>query len=658
MTDRVFRKISLERIKPKGYMARLLDIQASGLTGHISSIWEDLGANSAWLGGTGEAWERGPYYMDGLLPLSVLADNDTLKADAKKWVGSVLASQREDGFFGPPRNTDWWPRLVVLKALAPYFCAGQDDRILTFMDKFLEYLYQNIDKQPPSFWASARALEAVEAIELVYAVTGKKYLPELVEKLKHYMYDWFSYFEELPYTKPMTAYINRALFNLFKNISEPFDKISKRSTKTKRPKTRESILKFNNNKLIKLISLTHGVNIAMAVKYPVTYGMMSGRKDLYALPLNGYRQLMEYHGTANGLWTSDEHLSGPNPSNGTELCTVAEMMYSLEEMLSITGEPEYADILELLAFNAYPATFTPDMCAHQYVQQVNQIAADKKKRRFFDANSEANIYGLEPNFGCCAANMHQGFPKFVGSCCYRSHGGLAFMVYMPCEIDLSLSSGGKPFRVRENTDYPFGSKIEFEILEAAGEEATLRFRIPALTSGELFYNGASGGEYGAGIASLKKRYKTGDKITLILDAPVKTVSNPDGSVSVRKGSLLLALKIEEKYRSLRGAEPFNYREYTPASDWNLSPLLSSGNPMVIGIKENPVPEIPFDTTRPPLEVKLKGVKVLNWKRERNSAGAYPVKPKLSEPVEITLVPYGSTNIRVAQFPAIEEVKND
>jgi hypothetical protein len=655
MTDRVFRRISLKKIKPLGYISRLLDIQASGLTGHIRSLWDDLNDNSAWLGGTGEAWERGPYYLDGLLPLSILTGNEALQADAHKWVDALIASQRADGFFGPAWNLDWWPRYVVLKALVPYYCARQDERLLSFMDKYLEYMYRNIDKQPPSFWASARALEAAEAIEIVYGRTGKKYLPDLMEKLKCYMYDWFSYMDNLPYKKPMTAYTNKAIFNFFKNVGEPFDQMRKHSTKVRQPKSRENILNFNNSKLVKLISLTHGVNIAMAIKYPVTYGMMSGQKSLYKLPLKGYQQIMKYHGTANGLWTSDEHLSGPNPANGTELCTVAEMMYSLEEMLSITGEPKYADLLELLAFNTYPATFTPDMCAHQYVQQVNQIAANKKKRQFFDADSEANTYGLEPNFGCCAANMHQGFPKFVGNCCYRSPEGFAFMVYMPCEINSSLLPDKKPFRIRENTDYPFGNKIEFEIFEAAGVDATLQFRIPAMTTGELFYNGESEGINRAGIVSLKKKYNTGDKVTLIIDAPVNVVNNPDGSVSVRKGSLLLALKIEEKYHSLRGKEPFNYREFTPASDWNLAPLLNSGKPTLISVKEYPIPERPFDTASPPLEVKVKGVKVLNWKIEKNSAGAYPVKPEISEAIEITLVPYGSTNIRIAQFPAIEEV---
>lgn len=654
MIERTFKKISIKNIRPEGFIKRQLEIQARGLSGNIRKIWEDLSDNSAWLGGGGEAWERGPYYLDGLIPLAILLNDEELLKDTMKWIDSIILSQDENGFFGPVWNKDWWPRYVVLKALVPYYGATKDERIIPFMDKFLEYFYNNIDKMPPKFWASARAMELSEAIEIVYIRTGRKYLTELTAKIKEYMYDWFSFFNELPYKKPMTEYMNRTVFNFFKNIGEPIDRIIKRSHKIKPYPPAGNVIKFNNSKPVKTISLTHGVNIAMAIKYPVTYGMITDNKSLYKLPLKGYNQLMKYHGTANGLWTSDEHLSGANPSNGTELCTVAEMMYSLEEMLSITGEPKYADILELMAYNTYPATFTPDMCAHQYVQQVNQIAADKRKRQFFDTDNEANAYGLEPNFGCCAANMHQGFPKFAANACYRTNEGLAFMVYMPCTVRSTVKPG-KRIGIKETTDYPFGDRVKFKIIEGEDLNITLTFRIPAMTTAEVFYNGLSEGGFKSGIVELKKKFNKGDTIEIDIDAPVSVVNNPDGSVSLRKGSLLLALKLEEKYINIRGEEPFNLRGFTPLSDWNYAPLLSSGKAEVLEIIKNKIPDMPFDTVSPPLTVRVKGVKVLNWKISKNSAGPYPVNPEVSEPGAITLVPYGSTNIRIAQFPLIEEV---
>ena len=60
---------------------------------------------------------------------------------------------------------------------------------------------------------------------------------------------------------------------------------------------------------------------------------------------------------------------------GTELCTVVETMYSFEMLFSILGDREFAERVELLAYNALPATITPDMWAHQYLQQSSEMNA-------------------------------------------------------------------------------------------------------------------------------------------------------------------------------------------------------------------------------------------------------------------------------------------
>lgn len=93
-------KLLLGSIKPKGWLQNQLKIQASGLTGNLEEIWEYVGQNSGWLGGTGEDWERGPYYLDGLLPLAYLLQDKELIDKSQNWIEWTLNSQREDGFFG------------------------------------------------------------------------------------------------------------------------------------------------------------------------------------------------------------------------------------------------------------------------------------------------------------------------------------------------------------------------------------------------------------------------------------------------------------------------------------------------------------------------------------------------------------------------------
>src|SRR5208282_1292290 len=101
-----YQLLPLSSVRPQGWLKRQLQIQADGLSGHVEEIWKDLGPESEWLGGTGEGWERGPYYLDGLVPLAYLLDDPVLIARARKWVDWTLSSQRPDGSIGPVKDTD------------------------------------------------------------------------------------------------------------------------------------------------------------------------------------------------------------------------------------------------------------------------------------------------------------------------------------------------------------------------------------------------------------------------------------------------------------------------------------------------------------------------------------------------------------------------
>src|SRR5579862_83468 len=89
--------LPLGAVKPAGWLERQLRIQADGLTGHLEEFWPDLGANSGWLGGSGESWERGPYYLDGLVPLAYELNDAALQARVRKWMDWTLDHQRHDG---------------------------------------------------------------------------------------------------------------------------------------------------------------------------------------------------------------------------------------------------------------------------------------------------------------------------------------------------------------------------------------------------------------------------------------------------------------------------------------------------------------------------------------------------------------------------------
>ena len=73
-----FLPLPLGSIRPQGWLRNQLRIQAEGLSGHLDEFWPDV-ADSGWIGGAAEGWERGPYWLDGVVPLAFLLEDDRLK---------------------------------------------------------------------------------------------------------------------------------------------------------------------------------------------------------------------------------------------------------------------------------------------------------------------------------------------------------------------------------------------------------------------------------------------------------------------------------------------------------------------------------------------------------------------------------------------------
>ena len=61
------------------------------------------------------------------------------------------------------------------------------------------------------------------------------------------------------------------------------------------------------------------------------------------------------------------------------------------------------------------------MWQHQYLQQSNEINAlyDIRDHVWQTDGADSTGFGVEPNFGCCTANMQQGWPKLVNNVLLR-----------------------------------------------------------------------------------------------------------------------------------------------------------------------------------------------------------------------------------------------
>src|SRR4029453_5730426 len=170
----------------------------------LDCFWGAVGSNSGWLGGTGESWERGPYFVDGLVPLAYLLNDQRLIAKARPWIEWTLTHQDPDGRMGPVKNTDWGPNMVMVKALTQYQEVTGDPRVIPFMQKYFAYHLAHAKERPLHQWAAVRwAAELVSGLWL-YNRTGDRKRIALAQVLHDQGADWKRHFAEFKFSEKMS----------------------------------------------------------------------------------------------------------------------------------------------------------------------------------------------------------------------------------------------------------------------------------------------------------------------------------------------------------------------------------------------------------------------------------------------------------------------
>lgn len=118
------------------------------------------------------------------------------------------------------------------------------------------------------------------------------------------------------------------------------------------------------------------------------------------------------------------------------------------------------------------------------------MAATAAARPWYNNGDESNLFGLEPNFGCCTANLHQGWPKFTASLWYATNDdGLAAISYAPCKVRTAID--GVPVRLSVGGGYPFAETVEIEVAVKRPIEFPLYLRSAVL--GEAAGHPSAGG---------------------------------------------------------------------------------------------------------------------------------------------------------------------
>ena len=605
-------ELPLGAIKPEGWLKLQMQAQVTGLTGHLDEVYSNVvGTRNAWLGGDGDAWERGPYWIDGLLPLAYILDDKDLKAKAQVWVEAILGSQKEDGYFGPDidrdpepglqRNNshDWWPKMVALKIIKQYYMATRDERVIPFLDKYFRYQLKMLPQYPLdnwTFWGAQRGGDNLEVVLWLYNLTGEKYLLELGEIIHKQSTKWSEF--------------------------------------------------FYDGEMLRTQNSMHCVNLGQGFKEPVIFYQQSKDPKLLEAMRRGEKVIHDYLGLPTGLWAGDELINYGDPTRGSELCTAVEMMFSLEEMLRITGDTHWADYLERVAYNALPTQATDDYTARQYFQQTNQIECTRNTMRNFSTphDDTDQVFGILNGYPCCTCNMHQGWPKFTQNLWYATDdGGLAALVFAPSTVEALVADGVK-VNIKEDTFYPFDEEVRLTVSfpdkKVKGAFFPVNFRIPSWCADPV--------------------------VTIELPMSISCGQWYDRAAVIERGPLVYALKMEETWtrKEFKPEERVRYGEWyfevTSPSKWNYCLSRQDINPKNLGEKFTLVKtgadrnKYPWNVENAPLVIKCKAREMLDWTKYRGSAGQIAFFTQqgrnLGGEETIELIPYGCTTLRITEFP--------
>jgi len=617
-------KLPVGAIEPAGWVRRQLELQADGFHGHLTEISQFLKKEgNAWLSPAGEGdhgWEEPAYWLKGFSNCGYILSDERMIKESKIWIEAALASQKEDGWFGPDKGRkgaatglqgreDLWPNMIMLFCLQDYydFTGGKDKRVIELMTKYMKYLMTvPEDRFLVGYWPKMRGGDLLYSVYWLYNRTGDKFLLELAEKVHHHTAEW-----------------------------------------------EKDVINW------------HNVNMSQGFGEAGTFYMQSKNPSHLQAAERNWQKIRDMYGQVpGGMFGGDENCRPgyTGPRQAIETCGMVEMMLSHETLLTISGDVKWADRCEDVAFNSLPAAFTADLKALHYLTAPNMILCDRNNKSPGLQNGGPMLLFDPHDHRCCQHNTGHGWPYYAEHLWLATAGnGLAAALYASSKVTAKVGDGTE-VTINEETLYPFDEKISMTITTGKPVRFPLYLRVPGWCKNpELTINKKSLKVNGSGsYIEINRQWSDGDKIQLNLAMKIslRTWKKNQNSVSVDRGPLTYSLKIGEKYVREGGTDDWPAWEIHPTTPWNYGLVLNENKPASsFRVVRNDWPDDnqPFKADAAPIELRAKAKRIPAWQKDHlGLVGKLQLSPaKSSEPTEnVTLIPMGCARLRISSFPTI------
>jgi hypothetical protein len=169
---------------------------------------------------------------------------------------------------------------------------------------------------------------------------------------------------------------------------------------------------------------------------------------------------------------------------------------------------------------------------------------------------------------------------------------------------------------------------------------------------------------------VEREWRGATEITLRFPMHAKATARYNEAIAIERGPLVYALKMGESWTRVNADKPHRELphgdfEVRPTTPWNYGLVVDEHDVGAsLQFEERPVGDAPFSPEGAGVIAKVQGRPLPGWKLVRGWAAeispadvawANPAAPGSKEPLEqLTLIPYGCTNIRITEFPRLKD----
>jgi DUF1680 family protein len=283
----------------------------------------------------------------------------------------------------------------------------------------------------------------------------------------------------------------------------------------------------------------HAYSHAIALSSAAKARLVLGEEKYLRTMKNAWRFLATEQQYATGGWGPDELFIEPHKGLLYEsLKTTANHFetpcgsYAATKLarylLCATGDARYGDGLERVVFNALLMVKEPD--------------SDGDYFYYSSYNSRAHKVYYPQKWPCCSGTLVQGVADYVKNIYFQAPDGVVVNLYAPSRVQ--WIQDGAAIVLNQETEYPLGETVSVRVDCAAPAEFALRMRIPGwlARAPNLRVNGnLARAQMERGFAILRRRWKSGDRVTLELPQSLRAEAIDDlhpRTVAVLRGPLV------------------------------------------------------------------------------------------------------------------------